>query len=359
MNAIVSPRPDALGWLQRRAGVRFHSMGEAQQELERRSANVTEQVIDNRSIQLVSHPQPQNRDDMNMLLVQAGDRPATGISWHAFGQLAGLAKAPAAYLRTLPAMLVKDNLEFGLSYIREAEQVKVYGDAVEARAFTGPGYGRVLDFEVVEAARNILDEGRWQLAEEHMGLSVTDRALNMFLLDKTQPVVVGKTIRGDDDVLWRGLRISNSEVGGGALSVEAFLFRGYCKNGMIFRMKDAEKISIRHTKGAPARWAREVQPAIEAYAAQDGMKLLQAANRAKDAVIAHDDDSALAWLVNRGLNRGDAKLAIERVQMEEGNSLRTVWDAVQGITAVARSEVHVEERSELERIAGGLWMKAA
>jgi hypothetical protein len=359
MNAMTSPRPDALGWLQRRAGVRFQSLSGAQEELERRSANVTEEVVDNRSISLVAHPEPQSRDDMNMLLVRAGDHLPTGMSFHAFGQLAGLAKAPAAYLRSLPAMLVKDNLEFGLSYIREAEQVKMYGDAVETRAFTGPGYGRVLDFEVVEATRNILDEGRWQLAEDHMGLQVSDRSLNIFMLDKTSPVVVGRARDGRDDVLFRGLRISNSEVGGGALTAEAFLFRDYCKNGMIFRMRDAEKISIRHTKGAPARWAREVQPAIEAYAAQDGMKLLTAANRAKDAVIAHDDDSAMAWLVNRGLTRTDAKLAMERVQLEEGNNLRTVWDAVQGITAVARDIVHVEERSEMERVAGNLWMKAA
>ena len=245
---------------------------------------------------------------------------------------------------------------------REIEAVnsfQTFFDGENLRAVTGPNYGRVHDWEVAEAVSTILDSSRWVPAEDHMGFSITDRALHMFFIDKDNPIVVGKTRNGDDDVVYRGLRIANSELGYSSLSLEGFLFRSYCKNGMIFGMHEAHKITVRHSKNAPIRWAREVQPAIEAYVNEDGSKLVDQVEKTKQTVVAQDDQKAIDFLNNRGLSRTLARDAMERVMNEEGTHMRTAWDMVQGVTAVARDYKVAEDRVDLEKTAGAIFVKAA
>ena len=45
--------------------------------------------------------------------------------------------------------------------------------------------------------------------------------------------------------------------------------------------------------------------------------------------------------------------------LEEGRPVETLWDATTALTAVARSEGHIDERVELERQAGDLMKLAA
>jgi hypothetical protein len=369
MNAITMSRPalvenepnrDDLGWLQRRSGERYTDMVSMREALAQRSRFAKSDVIRNRELEFVAmNPQDiQSKDDANRLLVKAGDR-VVGMSHWSFGQAATLAGAPAGYLRTLPAPLVSDVLNYGMRYNRDVERVMVYGDASNLRAVTGPTYGRVSDHEVVEAVRTVLDDGSWQPAEQHMGLQATDRSLQMFLIDKANPVEVGRTFRGGSDILYRGLRISNSELGYSSLKVEGFLFRSYCLNGMIFGKTEVGAISMKHSKNAPFRWAREIQPAIEAYVREDGSKLVEQVARLKATNIAHDNEGAVNWLKKRGVTGAFAKQALERNEAEEGLPMRTVWDAIQGITAAARSIHTVEERSDMEKLAGDFWTKVA
>ena len=49
-----------------------------------------------------------------------------------------------------------------------------------------------------------------------------------------------------------------------------------------------------------------------------------------------------------------AKAAADRHLAEEAKPVRTVWDAAQAITALARDIPHQDNRIELERKAGAL-----
>jgi hypothetical protein len=352
-------QPDPFGWLQKRAAKRLDSIPELTDFLKDRSAQADTRLIDNRAISLVpGTPDRDNPDSMNELLMDI-DGQRIGMTHWSFGQLSGLAKAPAAYLRTLPALLVRDNIEYSLKFNREVEQVKPYFDGTELRSINGPSYGRVDDFEVSEAVDAILDTGRWEPAEAHMGLSVTDQSLNMFLIDKSNPIQVGRTRDGNDDIMYRGLRVINSELGYSSLSIQAFTFRSYCLNGCIFGIQDGHDLNIRHSKSAPTRWMREVQPAIEAYANEDGSKLVDHVERVQEQIVARDNDAAVEWLQGRGLSKSLANSAVEHVQEEEGHNPRSVWDMIQGVTAHARSVSDVEQRADLERVAGKWWSKAA
>ena len=355
--ANTSAVVDGLGWIQRRAPRIYTGMDGLLGHLQERSAKARSVVAKSRSIELTYIPNPQTKDETNKLALVTKTGAIEMTHW-SFGQLCQLAKAPASFMRQLPAMLVANNIDYCLNVLREVEDVQVYRDEAELRAITGPTYGRIDDADVVSSINTILDDGRWVAAEGHMGLRATDRSLQMFLIDKANPVVVGKAPNGQDDVLYRGLRISNSEVGYSSLAVDGFLFRSFCQNGMIFGMKDQARFTIRHSKAAPHRWAREIQPAIEQYAATDGMKLIEAVNAAKEAQVAKDDDAAVKFLNNMSFSMADSKRIIELVQQEEGTHARSAWSMVQGITAHARSITGTEERADVERAAGRIWERA-
>lgn len=360
MTAVASVAPASsntvagLGWLQRKAPVQYNKMEGLLEFLRERSKNTVERNVKNRDFTLAHIDQPETMDDANKLAVVLDGKPYE-MTHYSFTQLCGLAKAPSAFMRDLPAMLVANNLDYMLKHKRDSEAVKIFRDGNELRAINGTGYGRIHDHEIVNAMGRILDDGRWQAAEKHMGLRATDRSLQMFLIDKTRPVVVGKTARGDDDVLYRGLRISNSEVGFASLAVDGFLFRGYCLNGMIFGMKDQSRFTIRHSVKAPMRWAREIQPAIMEYANTDGQRLVEAVEAVKAREVAKTDEGALAFLKKLGLNIGQQKEALERSLKEEDRPIRTAWDAIQAVTAVARDISGTEERADMERLAGSIW----
>lgn len=81
---------------------------------------------------------------------------------------------------------------------------------------------------------------------------------------------------------------------------------------------------------------------------------------AQDAQVASDDDAALEFLSKRaGLSQRMAKAAAARHLEEEQKPVRSVWDAAQAITAIARDNPHQDSRIDLERKAGALPDKVA
>ena len=92
--------------------------------------------------------QPVGDDHKGLMIAGQNGTPAA-LTHYSFGQLCGLGKAPAGYLRGLPSELAADNLNYGLKFAREAEDVKVLltkqqsddgQEYVELRAATGPNY---------------------------------------------------------------------------------------------------------------------------------------------------------------------------------------------------------------------------
>ena len=144
-----------------------------------------------------------------------------------FGQLAGLAAAPAAYLRQLPAALAGINLQYGLTTHR-AEQVKsleTEAGRLELRAMTGPEYGRIYDHELVSAVMSIAGNGtgdtRWKIpgvldwstgrhnpvvdvTKDTTTLYASDRDVFLFLVDDTHPIEAGRLADGSPDLYFRG-----------------------------------------------------------------------------------------------------------------------------------------------------------
>ena len=71
--------------------------------------------------------------------------------------------------------------------------------------------------------------------------------------------------------------------------------------------------------------------------------------------VAEDEEQALKFLQKRvGLSARMAKAAYSRHGEEEQKPMKTIWDASNAITAIARDIPHQDNRLDLERKAGQL-----
>ena len=314
------------------------------------------------------------------------ENAATPTHW-SFGQVAQLAGAPAGYLRDLPAPLAADCLQWGLRYNRGKELVKVYdtdagATAGELRAATGPDYGRIHDWEIIEPIKRLVDasDGRWKvpgmMTGSRKGLAVydpeipvsletttlfaSDRDVFVFLVDDRNPIEIGRLPNGDPDLVFRGFYAWNSETGSKTAGIAAMYLRGVCMNRNLWGVENFQEIKLRHTKFAPDRFAAEARPALQSFAQGATSKLLDGVRAAQAATIARDDDERFDFLVKRaGLSQRLARAAAARHLEEEERPIASVWDAAQAITAIARDVPHQDDRVDLEKRAGALLDKVA
>tara|TARA_B110000483_G_scaffold230636_1_gene296046 strand:+ start:2866 stop:4056 length:1191 start_codon:yes stop_codon:yes gene_type:complete len=297
-----------------------------------------------------------------------------------FGQLSQLAGAPAGYLKDLPAPLAADCIQWGLKYNRSKDLIKVYGNQAnggELRAATGPDYGRIYDWEILDPIKNLIDEsgGRWKVPGMMVGsrnglavydpevpvsmdtttLFASDRDVFVFLVDDRNPIEVGKLPNGEPDLMFRGFYAWNSETGSKTAGIAAMYLRGVCMNRNLWGVENFEEIKIRHTKFAPDRFAMEARPALQSFANGSTHSFIEGVQAAKDLKVAKDDEERLDFLTKRaGLSGRMAKAASARHFKEEGRPVETVWDAAQAITAIARDVPHQDARIQVERKAGAL-----
>ena len=349
---------------------------------------MTSRTVDTHKIQIIGEFDEANpsRGDLRIEYADDNNRDHTNVptNW-SFGQLSQLSGAPAGYLKDLPAPLAADCIQWGLRYNRGRELVKVFGsqnDGGDLRAATGPDYGRIYDWEILEPIKQLVDAsgGRWKVPGMMVGsrdglavydpdipvsmdtttLFASDRDVFVFLVDDRNPIEVGKLPNGEPDLMFRGFYAWNSETGSKTAGIAAMYLRGVCMNRNLWGVENFQEIKIRHTKFAPDRFAMEARPALESFAHGSTATFVEGVQAAKAAKIAHDDESRLEFLSKRaGLSGRMAKAANARHLKEEGRPVETVWDAAQAITAIARDIPHQDARIEVERKAGALLDKVA
>lgn len=360
-------------WWNRPDDQRFLSLDALYDSVQARSLSASQDVIDVKSILVDT-----SFNDADTMRLRFGDNVVEPTHW-SFGQLANLAGAPAGYLRKLPATVSGINLQYGLTNLRN-ENIKTYCNGSQILAATGVEYGRVFDWEVVNAVRSIAGNGvgdtNWKvpgaidwnngtynpfvdITKDTTTLYASDRDVFMFLVDDTHPIEIGKLPNGDPDLVFRGFYVWNSEVGSKTLGISTFMLRGVCQNRCLWGVQDKQTVTIRHSKNAPHRFAAEVGPALLEYTNSSASIMLNGINQAKAAKVATNDDERKEFLSKRGFAAKQAQRIIDAVVNEEGHQPTSVWDFVQGITAVARGVGHTDARIDLERKAGDLMDKVA
>lgn len=288
-------------------------------------------------------------------------------------QLATRSHTPTSWIRDMAKIpvgpaLAAHAINLGLRYLAERGQVQAMAlnraEGSELRALVGPDYGRIYDHEVVEAVMEANAEGTWQVPASRPGVNPlrattlygSDRDVFIFLVDERYPVRVN-TPEGVR-YLFRGFMVWNSEVGHHRLGLMTFLYDHVCDNRMVWGAREVKEVRIRHTKYAPQRFAREIRPALQAFTTSSTKEVESQLERAARMQLGTSDAEILEWLRKHDFTKPEGEKMIEAAKAEEGGA-RTLWQVVNGGTAMARAIPHADSRVLLERRVSGLLRAAA
>ena len=365
-------------WFSRPEDERFLSLPDLYAAVRARSERATARTVESRAIRVEAR-----RDDTERLalIVPGRESPVLPTHW-SFGQLSSLVGAPASYLRDLPAPLAGVNLQHGLLSHRSelVKTLEAEDGKVELRAVTGPDYGRIWDHELVSALMKVAGNGkgdtRWKVpgvldwatmthnpfvdvTKQTTTLYASDRDVFVFLVDDTNPIEAGRLPNGDPDLYFRGFYCWNSEVGSKTLGIASFYLRAVCMNRNLWGVEGFEEISIRHSKFAAQRFAHEATPALANFARSSPAAFVAGIKAARDRIVARKDEERETFLRKRGFSKTETAKVIAAVLNEEGRPPESVFDFLQGITAIARAKPHQDARLELEGKAKALLDRAA
>jgi hypothetical protein len=364
-------------WFSRPVDERFLNLDDLYQAVSWRAEHSRTRTIESRAVHVEA-----SRDDAEVLFVTMPDAEAPLSMTHwSFGQLCGLVGAPSGYLRELPATLTGINLQYGLSHHR-AEQIKTLetdDGRLELRAVTGPEYGRIYDHELVSAVQRIAGNGigdtrlkvpgtlDWSsmrynphvdVTQDTTTLYASDRDVFLFLVDDTHPIEAGRLADGSPDLYFRGFYCWNSEVGSKTLGIASFYLRAVCQNRNLWGVEGFEEITIRHSKYAANRFALQAAPALERFALSSPEQFMAGIAAAREHIVARTDEDRVDFLKKQGFSKPETGRIIDTVLREEGRPPESIFDFVQGITALARSREHQDGRLELEQRAKRILDKA-
>lgn len=349
-------------WATRPADQRFTSLTEMLAKMESIRQNSSAKVIANRSM----HAAPVEGNETGLVVVGPNGVPVAPTNW-SFGQFAQRVGAPAGYLKNLPAPIAADCLNWGLRQ-RDVEELGILlhrpqAEAAQITAITGPNYGRIWNESIIRQCVKQFGDGRTgrfkvpgefgeqvEITKANTTLFASDRDCFIFLADEENRIEIPNRRDGASGTLARGFFIRNSDVGAASFDIDTFLFDYVCCNRIVWGVSNHARVSFRHSKGAPQRFAESIVPALERYREESTASIVTAIADARAHRIG-DKDAVREFLAKR-FTRSQA-VAIEAAHMaDEGRPIENLWDAATGVTAYARGIEYQDSRFELEREAG-------
>lgn len=307
------------------------------------------------------------------LYLEHEDLGTLDLTHWSLGQLATVSHTPAKWIRevaTVPTgpAIAAHAINLGLRHLTARGRVQVMSRTeetpgrklVELRCIVGPEYGRIYDHEVVRAVQDVNQDGRWHVPAASYAakspkrattLYASDRDVFIFLVDERNPISV--TVDGTVRNLFRGFMVWNSEVGHHKFGFMTFLYDFVCDNRTVWGAREVKEIHVKHTKNAPERFAREVRPLLRAYAEASVVDVEAKLERAARMRLGTSDDEVMAWLRKHDFTGKESERIVATAKAEEGGA-RTLWEVVNGGTALARSIPHNDDRVSLERRVSGL-----
>lgn len=310
------------------------------------------------------------RAEGNDITLNHGIKVVQPSHW-SFGQLSGWIKAPAEYLRKLPAPLAVQNINHGIqsassrlggdiSDLKFMTVVSTDGSPNILQAVTSTKYGRIWDADVVSSAKRIVERSNGKFYNpkaydphtgqvKPSGLYASDRDVFIFMIDGGSLLDVGPRAQ-----LNRGFFMWNSETGARTFGLMTFLFNVVCGNHIVWDAQNVKELRIRHTQNGPYRFDSEAMPGLLAYVNASAAPEINAVKKAQQFLLpVTERDEVIAWMQERKFTKSEARESFDTAVKEEGEC-RTLWQVIQGVTAYARGFDFVDARVELETKAGKL-----
>jgi hypothetical protein len=304
-------------------------------------------------------------DTDDVVIRDTSGRVASLTHW-SFGQLATIAGAPPSYLRTLPAGIASDAINYGLQQAaRDEHQLFVERTAPRTvHAITSPRYARVHHHELAARVLDLMvrhpawhlplgyKDGEFGAEEVPSGAYLGDRDMFLFLVDGNRDLddPTDRTHAG----LFRGFILRNSDVGAAALTLDVFLFRAVCRNHIIWGFQHVAGFRRRHIGSSiQDAWTTSldgVRTALDDDTANDRTLLL----RAQSQELGETRDAVLEMAVRRTeVSQKQAAEAYTLAEEHETNP-RSIWGFVQGLTRLSQRTPWQDGRYVLDRAASRL-----
>lgn len=344
--------------------------------------------------------------DSELYLVGKTDSRAR-FTHYAFGQLCAQAKAPAEFMRSLPATLSAQVINNRIKARCETNPAKYdarllfhSNGSLVTRAITSELYDRVWNYELLDqvvlplcssegwrvpparparassaqtrratAADIIPNSGDFgikvRVGDEiaPAGLYASDHDMFCALVHPTRVVGAG------DRQLMRGMFISNSEVGDSALKMKFFLVDGVCGNHIFWGCENVHEISIQHRAGRDGRgdslkrFAEKSVAVLRKFEGSGEGSAERAIAKARTLELGASKDEVLEALFKyakshslTALTRSKLSAAAETAEKREdryGNP-RTLWAMVGGLTENAQLTAWCDDRTTVDEQAGRL-----
>lgn len=354
----VNARTAHHEWANRPEDERFTSVADLAAAARARRMRTVEYVTDSPDLRVEA------TGTNSMRLLDVTREPIALTHW-SFGQLATIATAPAQYLRTLPAPIAADALNYGLA--RQARQShQMYIDRTtttpKALALTSEKYARVHHDQLADRVLDLMADhpewhlplgyknGEWGAERVPSGAYLGDRDMFLFLVDGNRDL----DDPSDRGRLFRGFILRNSDVGAAALSLDLFLFRLVCGNHLIWGFQRLASFRRRHV-GASIDIAWDISldaisAALDADTSADRTLLHRAAARE----LGPTRDAVIEVVTARGqLSHKQATEAYELAESYESNP-RSIWGFVQGLTRLSQRSPWQDQRFAADRAASRL-----
>jgi hypothetical protein len=362
MSAIGFPSVNALTahhqWATRPPDERYTSVQALFEAARDRRARTAESVVNSRDLRVEA-------TGADSLRLRGPFTTPIGLTHWSFGQLASIGGAPAQYLRTLPAPIAADALNYGLARERRASH-QLYvesGEPKRALALTSQKYARLHHDDLLARVMDLMadhpewhlplgyKDGEWGAERVSSGAYLGVMDLFLFLVDGNRDLDDPADRNGG---LHRGFILRNSDVGAAALTLDLFLHRGVCGNHIIWGFHHLVSLRRRHIGASIDIDYRDSLEAITRALDADTTKdrnLLYRANTVELGSTAEDVIETAS--VRAGLPRKQATEAYQLAERHERNP-RSVWGFVQGLTLVSQRSPWQDQRFALDRAASRL-----
>jgi hypothetical protein len=189
---------------------------------------------------------------------------------------------------------------------------------------------------------------RVDITRDTTTLYASDRDVFLFLVDDLNPIEAGRLPDGSPDLYFRGFYCWNSEVGAKTLGMASFYLRAVCQNRNLWGVEDFEEITIRHSKYAANRFAHEAAPRWKASPTPRRNPSLMASRQPGSGSSRAPTRIAATSCGHAASRRPRPARSSTQCWPRKAARPRSIFDFVQGITALARDKTHQDARLDME-----------
>lgn len=294
-------------------------------------------------------------------------RGAANLTPWSHAQLCRFVGAPGGYIKTLPADVQADALNFGLRKTTPGTTARILAErkddgSITARAVTSESYGRLWDSEwLAPIVSHLVGREGWTTPPtwdgKPAGAYSSDRDSFLIVVNGGS-IVTDPSVRNGSGQMYRGLMLRNSEVGAAAYWMEEVLFQFVCGNHNLWGAVIGQQYRRRHVG---SNVLRDVLRTIGSLARRISTRPASAdetiIRSLIDLEVASTQQGVIDELRKMGATQEDAAAAYDRCVRQFDASPRSYWGIAQGLTAASQDTGYQDERLTLDQLAAKVLQK--